>query len=410
MSQPSVLIVGAGLAGLCCGLRLQQRGIPFRILEAADQPGGRIRTDHVDGFLLDRGFQVLLTAYPEAARVLDYEALGLRSFHSGAKVMVEGELQEVGDPLRRPASALPSAFAKVGTLQDKLRVLALRRMTSRGSVAQLLTHPEVSALERLRDTGFSETMIERFFRPFFSGIFLEPNLATSSRKFDFVFRMFSKGTAALPANGMQAIPEQLAARLPQTALDYGTVVTAVEGGRVATARGETFEAAQVILAVEYPEAMRLLGRGALANQHPAAACLYFDAPYSPIEGPWLVLNGEGNGPVNNVCVPSEVQPNYAPKGRSLVSLSVVGNPPESDELLERLALRQMERWFGNTETWRHLRTYRIPFGVPAQLPGALLPVAKPVRVAEKILLCGDYMDIASLNGAMLSGFRAAEAV
>ncbi len=411
MSEPRVLIIGAGLAGLCCALRLQERGISFRILEAADAPGGRVRTDRVEGFLLDRGFQVLLTAYPEAKRVLDYEALKLRSFHSGARVMAEGELQEVGDPLRHPASALPSAFANVGSLADKLRVLSLRRMTSRGSLPQLLTQPEVTALERLQETGFSEKMIQRFFRPFFSGIFLEPDLATSSRKFDFVFRMFSEGTAALPEFGMQAIPEQLAARLPHGSIRFGTLVTSVKNGQVLTARGEVFEAEQVVIAVEQPEAIRMTGRGGTpAKRKPAAACLYFDAPYSPIDGPWLVLNGDGDGPVNNVCVPSEVQPAYAPAGRSLISLSVVGNPPESDELLRRLALSQMERWFGGTERWRHLRTYRIPFAVPAQPPGTLLPVAKPVRAGEKLLLCGDHMDIASINGAMLSGFRAAEAV
>ena len=172
-----VLIIGAGLAGLCCARVLHQAHIPFVILEASDGVGGRVRTDRVEGFLLDRGFQVLQTAYPEARRVLDYPALKLKPFYPGALVYFDGRLHRVGDPLRQPRHLFSTIFSPIGTLADKLRVARLRWQVSRGSIEDLFRRPETSTLAALRAQGFSDTMIERFFRPFFSGVFFDRNLA-----------------------------------------------------------------------------------------------------------------------------------------------------------------------------------------------------------------------------------------
>ena len=413
MPEPPVVIIGAGLAGLCCALRLQERQIPFRILEAADRPGGRIRTDRLNGFLLDRGFQVLLTAYPEAKRILDYSALELRRFIPGAMVYSDGRLQRVADPLRSPLRALPGAFSSIGTFADKLRVLKLRQRVMRGSLQSVLSNPESTTMEELKELGFSSQMIDRFFRPFLGGIFLEKELITSSRKFEFVFRMFSEGHAALPLNGMQAIPDQLAARLPKGSIDYETRVTAIDGMNLVTSRGESIAASSIVIAVDLPEAMKLLEQSPPSPQSQSAhgtICLYFDAPRSPVKGPWLVLNGEADGLVNNLCVPSDVAPNYAPAGRALVSATVVGNSAASDQTVEQMVRRQLDLWFGSTADWKHLKTYRIPFALPAQPSGTLSPIAKPLHARDRIILCGDHMDIASLNGAMLSGQRAADAI
>ena len=406
MSSPEVIIVGAGIAGLCCALRLHERGVPFRILEASDAPGGRIRTDLVNGFRLDRGFQVLLTAYPEAKRVLDYDALQLRTFRPGAKVFLDDRLQTVADPFRTPFAALPGIFSTIGSIPDKLRVLQLRGNTLRGSLQSLLANPEQATLDELRAYRFSETMIDRFFRPFLGGIFLEPALSTSSRKFEFVYRMFSEGEATVPANGMQAIPEQLAGRLPAESIQYNTRVTSIAENMILTEGRPAFRASKIVLAVEQPVALRLLG-GNIEAPANAVTCLYFDAPSTPIVGAWLVLNGEGRGPVNNLCVPSEVAPNYAPEGRALISATVLGNPGSDIETQVR---QQLGNWFKSTADWRHLRTYRIPYALPAQPTGALSPVAKNPRLAANLYQCGDYLDIASINGAMLSGHRAADAI
>ena len=176
-----VIVIGGGLSGLACALRLQQGGLTPLVLEAADRPGGRIATDRLAGFRLDRGFQVLQTWYPQARRLLDYPALDLRAFYPGALVRIDDRFHRVSDVWRRPGRALEMLASPVGSLGDKLRLLALRRRALAGDLAELYGRPETTAIQRLRDLGFSSGMIERFFRPFFAGVFFVPDLDVSSR-------------------------------------------------------------------------------------------------------------------------------------------------------------------------------------------------------------------------------------
>ena len=207
------VVVGAGLAGLSAAGALRRAGRTVVVLEAQDAVGGRVRTDRVDGFTLDRGFQVLLTAYPEVRERLDLAALALREFAPGALVVRAGRARVVGDPFRAPRTALSTALAPIGTPLDKVRIAWLRRRVLRTPAPTLLRGPDLSTREALRAAGFSETIIARFFVPLFGGIQLDPTLATSRRMFDVIFRSLGEGASALPARGMQAIPEQLAAAL-----------------------------------------------------------------------------------------------------------------------------------------------------------------------------------------------------
>ena len=206
-----VIIIGGGLAGLSCARELCARGLSCQLLEASDEIGGRVRTDALDGFLLDRGFQVFLTAYPEAQAVLDYPQLRLRRFAPGALVRYGGRFHRFTDPWRQPQHLLATLFSRVATLTDKLRIARFRRDTTRGELEGIYNRPETTTLELLRVRGFSRVIIERFFRPFLGGVFLDQQLLTSSRMCEFVFRMFATGDAALPENGMGEIPRQLAA-------------------------------------------------------------------------------------------------------------------------------------------------------------------------------------------------------
>src|SRR5436309_5125392 len=240
MTEPDVVIVGAGLAGLCCGRRLAQCGIPFRILEASDGVGGRVRTDLVDGFRLDRGFQLYLSAYPEGRRVLDLAALDLKPFVRGALVWHGGRFHRTADPRSEPLTAARSLFNPVGSPRDKLRLVRLFWEIDRGPLARQFEKDERLTLDLLRWPGrFSPAMIDRQFRPLFGGMFLERELSTSSRFFRFVFRMLADGPAAVPALGMQTIPDQIAAKLPAGAIRLGTVVERVGEREVALAGGET---------------------------------------------------------------------------------------------------------------------------------------------------------------------------
>jgi phytoene dehydrogenase-like protein len=405
-----VVIIGAGLAGLCCARTLHQAGIPFVLLEASDGVGGRVRTDRVDGFLLDRGFQVLQTAYPETRRVLDYSALKLKPFYPGALVYYDGRLHRVGDPLRHPGHLFSTIFSPIGTFADKLRVARLRWRVSQGSLEDLFQRPETSTLTALKAQGFSDSMIERFFRPFFSGVFFDPKLASSSRMFEFVFRMLAEDDTALPAKGIGAIPAQLAASLPEGNIRTDSPVAKVEEGKVVLASGEEVEGRKVVLATDGSETACLLG-----EEKPfvtvSCACLYFAAAKPPVAEPILVLDGENAGPVTNLAVASNVAPSYAPPGFSLIQATGVGNPKMADPDLESKSREQLARWFGpEVGGWRLLRTYRIIRALPDQMPPTPNPLIQPVQVSPWLFVCGEYQSLSSIHWAMVSGRRAAEAI
>ena len=413
MGDLRVVVVGAGLAGLACARRLHAAGVEVRLLEASDDVGGRVRTDAVDGFLLDRGFQVLLTAYPECRRQLDYAALDLRAFYPGARVRLGSRFHTVADPWRKPWAGLAGVLAPIGTLADKLRVARLRRRLLAAELEALSLRPERTTLEALRAEGFTGSMIERFFRPFLGGIFLERELETSSRMFEFVYKMFSCGATALPAAGMQAIPRQLARGLPAGAVRTGSRVEALAPGQVRLESGDRVEGDAIVLACA-PAGGPELAPALPEVSWCSTTCLYFAAPEPPFERPILALDGNGGGPVNNLCVPSQVAPTYAPTGRALISASVIGGTSGADVPdgeLEPAVRRQLAGWFGSAvERWETLRVYRIRHALPRQAPPWLDPPRRPVRLADRLYVCGDHRDNASLHGAMVSGRRAAEAL
>ena len=408
MPASPVVIIGAGLAGLSCALRLQERGFSCLLLEASDQVGGRVRTDIEDGFRLDRGFQVLLTAYPQTQRVLDYGPLQLKSFHAGAIVRSYGHFYTLADPTRKPGSAASTLLAPVTTFADKLRILRLRQRVCGPSLEGVLAHRETTTAERLKELHFSDAITFEFFRPFLGGIFLETDLITSSRKFEFVFRMFSLGYAALPSAGMGAIPQQMASRLMPGVLRTRSRVAGMDDSGVILENGERIDCGKTVIATEQPEAFRLLQRPFRANMT-AVTCLYYAAPKSPVKGPWLVLNGDGSGPINNLCVPTELHPSYAPRRWSLVSVSVLHPAYRSRPDLEQSVRAQLRTWYGDeVSRWRHLRTYHIDPALPLQEPPELHSIRKPVKLSDRLFLCGDYSGIVSIEGAIEAGIRAAD--
>ena len=405
-----VVIVGAGLAGLACARELESRGVPWRVLEAADEPGGRVRTDEIDGFLLDRGFQVLLTAYPEARRVLDYPSLDLHAFEPAALVRAHGRFHLLSDPLRRPLRIPATLAAPVGSVVDQIRVALLVRRLRRGDPADAFNATDTTTETALRDAGLSDRIIERLFRPLFAGIQLDATLGTSSRMFAFVLRMLAEGASALPADGMKAIPEQIAAGLPAERIRYGRRVAEVEHQLVKPIVGTPLEAAAVVVATDGSTAAGMLDDVPDFGSN-SVSCVYYAAESPPITEPVLVLDGDGEGPVNNLCVPSVVAPAYAPAGAALVSASVVEDRGVDANELESAVRAQLRMWFGAAvDRWQHLRTYRIPRAQPRQPPGVLEPPQRPVRTESGVYVCGDHRDNASINGALVSGRRAAAAV
>lgn len=407
MPQPRVVIVGAGLAGLSCAVELARTGVDCTVLEAADDIGGRVRTDVVNGFRLDRGFQVLLTAYPEARRLLDYGALRLRPFFPGALIRTDGRFRRLADPWRRPMAGIASLMDGAVGLTDALR---LARLRTRLLVSRHAISPSPhSTAHRLAAEGFSEAFVGRFFRPFFGGVFLDHELETSASQLDFVFRMFASGDIAIPALGMGAIPHQLATHLPPATIRTHCPVDGVEPTAVRLADGTRLAADAVVVATDAVAAAHLLPLG-----HPPAwrgtTCLYFATDEPPDLGPILVLDGDTSGPVNNLCVMSAVSPDLAPPGTGLVSATVIGTDGRPMADLEHAVRRQLQSWFGAGVTgWRLLRSYRLDHALPDQSAPAFDPTPRPPRIGG-LYVCGDHRADSSINGALASGHAAARAV
>jgi phytoene dehydrogenase-like protein len=400
------IVVGAGLAGLAAARVLCEAGRDVVVLEASDGVGGRVRTDHVDGFLLDRGFQVLLTAYPELARQLDVDALDLRAFDPGALVWIGHRGYVVGDPFRRPSTALDTLRAPVGSMLDKVRIAGLRSRVRHGDGRRLLSGRDVSTLDALHATGFSTRMIDRFFRPLVGGIQLDPDLTASRRMFDVIFRMLSMGDSAVPAAGMGAIPQQMASRLPAGTVRLDTAVASVSSRSVRLSAGDELTARTVIVATDGPVAARLLDLPDPGSR--SVGCVYFAADRAPTDQKMVVLDGSGpaaSGPVLNIAVMSNIAPTYAPQGRHLI---VAALPGVVDGDLEAMAREQLSGWWGpQVDEWGHLATYRIAHGQPDQSP----PFHPKQRVAlgDGLFVCGDHRDTASIQGALFSGRRCGEA-
>ncbi|NNJ24270.1 NAD(P)/FAD-dependent oxidoreductase [Alienimonas chondri] len=420
--KPSVAVVGAGMAGLTCAKVLNDAGAKVTVFEQADGVGGRVRTDGYQGFKLDRGFQVHLTAYPEAKRHLDHDALDLHPFRPGALIHHRGKLRRMDDPWRawkKPLDLLKTAALGVGTPMDKLKVGGLRASALSGTIEQLFRLPERTTLAALRDNaGLSDEIIDSFFRPFLGGVFLERDLATSNRFFYFVFRMFAEGQATLPGGGIGAVPKQLADRLPYGSVRLNRTISAVTKTSVTVAGAEpqTFDAVVLAAGDAAAKSLGVSVDDAAPKTWRSVTTVYFTSDRAAVNEPTLILNGDGpdparpgGGPINNLSFLSRVCPTYASGGKELISVTVLNEAAENPKLVQAIRTQAVE-WFGReAERWEHLKTVAVPRALPSFEPPTTPPDTVPVTTVDGIYVCGDWRSDPSLNGAMAAGRRAAEA-
>lgn len=407
MNHAHILIVGGGVAGLACASVLEEANLDWHLFEAGDRVGGRVRTDQQDGFLLDRGFQVLLGAYPEARRQLDFAALELARFPAGAQVFCRGRWHRFSDPLREPADALASVMAPFASLTDLLRLARWKSRARRTSREQILALPEESTAAFLRRSGFSETIRHHFLQPFYRGILLDPHLSVSRRMLELTFKYFSEDAACLPAHGMEAVPRQLAARLPLNRIHLNSPLQSAAPGEIQLAGGKTLRAPYVVMATDAAATARLLGRPEQPAFH-QTGCSYWRLPGDalPPRARYLHLCPADSpaAPINHVAFPSALQSSYAPDGYHLASVNTLAPPPAEEQLRESL-----RRLFGSrTDAWQPLASYAIPHALPARFPlepPELDPVLQP-----GLLHAGDQAGLPSLDSALLTGRRAAEAL
>ncbi len=409
--KPTITIIGAGISGLTAAVYLHKKGNKIQILEAADRVGGRIKTDLIEGFRLDKGFQVLLTEYPETKALLDYEKLNLKRFLPGATVLYDDGQFEIADPFRRPSATFATLFAPVGSLKDKINTFFLKNKLVKIAVPTIFKQPEIETISQLKNYGFSQKMIHRFYKPFFSGIFLENDLTTSSNMFDFVMKMFSEGDAAIPELGMEEIPKQLLAMLPENSIQYNIKVTAIEKNKITCEDGTTLETDKIIIATE---AVGLAANyiSKTKQKFHQVTNVYFEAKIAPTQKAVVVLNAATNKKwANNLTVMSNVSNEYAPAGKVLISISYNGIPEIDDTTLSENMKTELKKWYGDqVNDWKMLKAYRIQYALPNQEKVTNELTHSEIKINENLFICGDHLMNGSINAAMKSGRIVAELI
>lgn len=398
-----IYIIGAGVSGLTAAKVLEDHGFHPIIIEATDRAGGRVKTDIVEGYQLDHGFQVLLTSYPAAQKYLNFDTLDLQHFLPGAAIFQNGNQKILGDPLRNISLLFPTLFSGIGSVSDKIKILKLNLILKKTGLEEIFAKPEKTTYNYLVDFGFSKDMIDTFFKPFFSGIFLEANLETSSRMFEFVYKMFGEGSAALPKAGIEAIPQQLKKSLKVTKFVFNTSVKIVGENKIILDNGTELDSHYTIIATE--------NNGLLKNspvkkiEWKSCETLYFETTQKNIDKKLIGLIADKDALINNIFYHTSLEA-MLHADKELLSVTVVKEQQLTGEQLQKQVEQELKQFCG-IKNLRFLKQYLIPKALPKleNLKYEIQPAE--TQFSNSIFLAGDVQLNGSLNAAMLAGERAA---
>lgn len=387
-------IIGAGLSGLTCGWYLKKNGINgITIFESSEKAGGKLKTDRIDGFQLDRGFQVLLPAYPETKKVLDYDKLQLQRFEKGSLICKNSRQIPFFDPENGFAALLKTVVYGPGSFIDKLILLKLKFTLNRLSVEDIFNSKRtISSIAYLNELGFSKRIIEDFWIPFYQGVFIENTLETDSKMLQFTFKMFAEAGAAVPKEGMAAIPDQLVDYIGTDKIRLNTNVLHYDSKSITTHEGKKESFDKVVLACNMSK----------KTEYHSVTNNYYEAEKLPIATKHVILNANQNRLINNVVMISHVAPSYSQNGKHLISVSANGIHIKEDDFL-----KDLKSIFGSEATnWKLIKSYAIR----EVLPFVNFEKKYDARSEEGVFYCGDHLLQGSINGAMESGRRAAEEI
>ena len=398
-----IYIIGAGVSGLIAAQNLEKHGYSPIILEAKSNTGGRVRTEIIDGWILDVGFQVLLDAYPMSKKYLNYDDLDLQKLTPGAHIYTENNSFIIGDPLRNIKLLFPTLFSSVGSFIDKLKIFQLNLRLKYMQIEAIFNEKETTTLTYLQNLGFSDKVINQFFKPFFSGILLEPDLRTSSRMFEFIFKLFSKGNATLPKAGIGAIADQLVDKLKTTEIQLNSKVQKLKTNLIVMASGESYTYDMCIVATE---PSNFLDHYSVKNTWKKCDNLYYIVPRIHRKEPLIHLSAISDSLINNVFFPTSVQESPDPN-HDLVSVTVVKHHMYSTQELAIQVKLELEKYFFVKQA-RFIKHYKLSMALPDLESVSYIPKPRTLNFDNKILLCGDHTVNGSLNAAILSGELAAK--
>lgn len=400
MNTTEIAIIGAGMSGIIAAFNLEKKGYNYTVYESTDRVGGRLKTDYRDGLQFDHGFQILMTAYPAVQKYLNLDLLNLEKFISGAKFFQDLKVETIGNPKQNFSLAIPTITADIGSFSEKLKLLKLSREVKKKSFDDIFLAEEKTTFKYLTDYGFSEEIINRFFKPFFSGIFLEEDLETSSRHFEFIYKMFSSGDVAIPKKGIQAIPNQIYAKLKRENFEFNKKVKSIKNQTVHFENGDQKTFDYIIIATDASLFISNLRKQTV--QWHEVENLYFKVEEKIYKKNFIGLMPT-DALVNNFnfCNSSS--------NECVLSASVVRQHELSHaELIEKVKDELAEH--AGINVIKCLKHYRIPKALPKILSVNYMMPKTETQLTDHIFLAGDHLSNASLNAAMLNGESAAQAI
>ena len=395
----NIHIIGAGVSGLIAAKVLEENGYFPTLIESSDDVGGRLKTIVKEGYQLDKGFQVLLTAYPQAKKHLNYKELKLQKLISGACVFSKNKLHVIGNPVKNISLLISTLFSDVGIVSDKPKILKLYLYLRFKSIEKIFLSKELKTIDYLKNFGFSKKIINDFFKPFFAGIFLETELSTSSKMFEFVFKMFAQGDVAIPESGIQEIPYQIAKKLTKTNFIFNTEVDKISDGEIILKNKNKIKSDYTIIATE----VKNLIDGHNCSQVKWKSCInfYFETDKKSLKNGLIGLVPGNNTVINNIFFVSGIKSKITgPK--ELLSVTVIDYKSFSNrDLIDRVKY-ELKKYCG-INVIRLISQFNIPKSLPDLKDISYAKRPSEFQISDSIFLAGDHKLNASLNAAITSG-------